>query len=74
MIIEISFWTAPGCDANLPRIGTSVDYLFDSNIEKVNSMSLKQITLGYDLPKVIAAKIGFKGEILCYRREFVLLV
>ena len=55
------FWTAPGCDANLPRIGTSVDYLFDSNIEKVNSMSLKQITLGYDLPKVIAAKIGFKG-------------
>ena len=55
------FWTAPGCDANLPRIGTSVDYLFDSDIEKVNSMSLKQITLGYDLPKVIAAKIGFKG-------------
>ncbi len=58
---DYSFWTEPGCNSDLPRIGTSVEYMLDRNIEKVNSVSLKQLTLGYDLPRKIVGKAGFNG-------------
>lgn len=58
---DLHFWTEPGCKANLPRVGTTVNTSIDTNIETVHSMSLKQITLGYNLPDAITKKIGFVG-------------
>ena len=58
---ELNFWTEPGCNANLPILGKTVMSMLDSNIEKVNYLSLKQLTLGYDAPKSIVRKIGFSG-------------
>ena len=58
---DLHYWTGPGCKANLPRLGELASVYNDANIEKVNSMSLKQITLGYTLPDKIARKAGFSG-------------
>ncbi len=58
---DLKFWSAPGDGANMPALGIGVEYLLDSNIEKVNYLSLKQLTLGYNMPNKIAAKAGFSG-------------
>lgn len=58
---DLKFWTHPGCDANMPAIGSPIRGELDSNIEKVNNMTLKQLTLGYNLPDQIAKKAGFSG-------------
>ena len=56
---KIDYWEKPGDNSNLPRLGANVYPKVRSNIENVHSISLKQITLGYDLPKKIAKKAGF---------------
>lgn len=58
---DLHYWTEPGCKANLPALGNNVPHSIDTNIETVHSMSLKQITLGYNLPDRIMHKIGFTG-------------
>ena len=58
-------WTGPGCDANAPALGNEIQALLDSNIEKVNQMTLKQVTLGYNLPDKIANSVKLKG-IRCF--------
>ncbi|WP_026207753.1 SusC/RagA family TonB-linked outer membrane protein [Butyricimonas synergistica] len=58
---DLHYWTEPGCKANLPRLGESVAVFFDTNIETVHSMSLKQITLGYNMPNELIKKVGFSG-------------
>lgn len=60
-IRNLSYWKNPGDNATLPRIGTKAQVMLDANIEKVHSISLKQITLGCDLPKPWAKKIGLNG-------------
>ncbi len=37
------------------------DGLIDSNIEKVNFLRLKQLTLGYNLPAALAKRIHLQG-------------
>ena len=58
---DLKFWTAPGCDANLPALGKGKVATIDSNIEKVNYVTMKQLTLGYNVAEQIAQKIGFTG-------------
>ena len=58
---KLKFWSQPGDDANMPALGYEAIYKLDSNIEEVNYLSLKQLTLGYNLPKNIASRIGFSG-------------
>ena len=52
----VSFWSKEGDNTTYGRIGTYAESL-RSQIEKVNSVSLKQITLGYNLPKQFVKKI-----------------
>ena len=58
---ELKFWSKPGCEANLPALGKSINSMLDSNIEKVNYVTLKQLTLGYNAPEQFVHKIGFSG-------------
>lgn len=55
---DVSFWEKEGDVADYGRVGTYQGML-RSKIERVHSMSLKQITLGYNLPKQIANKLRF---------------
>lgn len=58
---KYTFWEKPGDETDFPRLGSRIEMKLDSNLEKVHSVSLKQITLGYDLPKKIAKKAGLEG-------------
>ena len=60
-IANLSYWEKPGDHAKLARIGTSTEVLMDRNIENVHAISLKQITLGYNLPKDWAKKVKLNG-------------
>ena len=74
---DLHWWTDPGCDANMPKLGFDVKTNIDTNIEKVNAITLKQITLGYNAPKVWVRKVGLSGvrlfatiENLCYLSNY----
>lgn len=58
---DVRPWTEPGCNANAPAWGYAIQSLIDSQIEKVSYVSLRQLTLGYNLPKNIAQKIKLQG-------------
>ncbi len=66
-ITENDFWQQEGDNTSFPAYGFypngAVQYtgLFASNLEKVNYLKLKQLTLGYTLPKTAARKIGLSG-------------
>ena len=73
---KVSFWSKEGDKADFGRIGTYMGSL-RSKVEKVNSVSLKQITLGYDVPKPIARKFKFSevrffvtGENIFYKSNY----
>lgn len=58
---DIKIWTKPGDnDADYPIYGSHIPVL-DSQIENVSSLSLKQITLSYDLPSNIVKKCSLSG-------------
>lgn len=65
---NITFWQQPGDKTDYPanRLETGL-YNFSpylsSNVEKVNYIKLKTITLGYTLPERIKRKIGFGARI-----------
>lgn len=58
---ELDFWEKPGDHADLAKIGLKSEIMVDNHIEKVHSVSLKQLTIGGELPKGIAKKVGLKG-------------
>lgn len=58
---DINRWTSIEKNPNLPEWGKKIIYDLDSNIEKVHSVSLKQLTLGYNLPTNLATKAGLSG-------------
>ena len=68
----VTFWSKEGDNTTFGRIGTYAEAL-RSQIEKVNSVSLKQITLGYNLPKQFVkiirlseARVFVTGENIFY--------
>ena len=58
---DMDFWEEPGDDADYPLFGWDFNMQTDKRVEKVHSVSLKQITLGYDLSKELSKKIGFSA-------------
>lgn len=60
-IADMDFWEEPGDDAEYPLFGYTFQMKTDDRVEKVHSVSLKQITLGYDMSKELSKKIGFSG-------------
>lgn len=61
------FWQKPGDQTKYPALGIyspgNMQYsgLFDSNLEKVHYCKLKQLTLGYNVPKSITNKMHIEG-------------
>ena len=60
---KASFWTEDNHKAQYARLGTlnSMGGMLESNLETVSYMKLKQLTLGYNLPKEWARKVGMVG-------------
>ena len=58
---EMDFWEEPGDDAEYPLFGYTFQMQTDKRVEKVHSVSLKQITLGYDMSRELSKKLGFSG-------------
>lgn len=65
---NVQYWEKEGDENVLPRRNvygrfTDTQYtgLIRSNVEKVNYMRLKQLTLGYNLPKEISKKVYLSG-------------
>ncbi|WP_231932356.1 MULTISPECIES: SusC/RagA family TonB-linked outer membrane protein [Butyricimonas] len=74
---DYKFWNGSTENANYVRVGTEYRAQVRSNLEKVHSVSLKQLTLGYDLPQNILKKTFFKeirffatGENLFYLSNY----
>lgn len=58
---KLKRWTLTEQNPNSSEWGKNIMYELDSNIEKVHSVSLKQLTLGYNLPTNLATKAGLSG-------------
>lgn len=58
---DMDFWEKPGDDADYPLFGWDFEMQTDKREEKVHSVSLKQLTVGYDVAKEVSKKIGFSG-------------
>ena len=60
---KASFWTEDNHKAQYARLGTlnAMGGMLESNLETVSYMKLKQLTLGYNLPKEWAKKVGMVG-------------
>lgn len=77
---KISFWEKPGDNsADAPvmqwhRNPLQADGRFDSDIENVHMLRLKQLTLGYNLHEHIAKKIGIAGLRIFLTGENVFLL
>lgn len=67
---SLHFWGYPGDDdADLAKIGLVQEAMVDTHVERVHSISLKQLTLGCDLPKNWAKKIALNGARLFLTAE-----
>ena len=58
---DVTFWSAPGDKADFPKYGKTIMPLLDSNIETVNSLSLRQLTLGYNIEDRWIKRVGLYG-------------
>ena len=75
-----TFWQKPGDVTDYPSleagsIGYTGQYsgIVDSQIERVNYMRVKQLTIGYNLPKDIVNKIHLDGVRVFFTGENLLL-
>lgn len=59
---KVTFWEKEGDMTDLPRLGANFVYPeLRSNVERVNMLRLKQLTLGYNLPEKWVKKFYFSG-------------
>lgn len=72
---DMEFWEKPG-DNGMPTLGAVSNYyigqftgLTDDMIEQVSWLRLKQLTLGYNVPKSVLKKIGFQGVRVFFTAE-----
>ena len=56
----VQLWKKEG-DTGFPRMGTFINTDVKSNIKRADYLSLKQITLGYDLPRELLAVAHLSG-------------
>ncbi|WP_082986945.1 MULTISPECIES: SusC/RagA family TonB-linked outer membrane protein [Butyricimonas] len=76
-----TFWNKPGDKADWPTLTASTngyvgqfDGQYRSNIEKVNHLRLKQLTLGYNVPKEWLKKVNIEGVRLFLTGENLFLL
>ena len=62
---DVHPWTEPGCNANAPAWGLEILPNLDTDIEKVSYVTLRQLTLGYNLPDKIVNDLKLQG-IRCF--------
>ena len=55
---KITFWNQPGDNADYPFAAQAT--VVDRDVEKVNWLKLKTLTIGYSLPRAWMAKVGLK--------------
>ena len=58
---EVSFWEKPGDNADLPILQSGIRSSWQSvsdDVEKVNWLKLKTLTVGYTLPKDLVKRWG----------------
>ena len=60
---DVSFWEKPGDHPDYPklecdRMNNMWDYVVDRDVEKVNYLKLKTLTMGYSFPKKWSRKAG----------------
>lgn len=72
-------WNNPGDNAKYPTmLGSSYagqyDAMYKSKVEKVNYVRLKQLTLGYNIPKKVMSKIGIEGIRVFFTAENLFLL
>lgn len=65
---QITFWQKPGDNADFPvnRLESGLGNFatnLSSNVEKVNYLKLKTLTLGYTLPENVRNVLGFSARI-----------
>ncbi|WP_018336114.1 SusC/RagA family TonB-linked outer membrane protein [Butyricimonas synergistica] len=58
-INKITFWSQPG-DKPDYQYGGEDSWITDRDVEKVNWLKLKTMTIGYSLPKAWSSKVGLK--------------
>ncbi len=53
-------WTRPGTNASMPKPDNESDYVYRSDlmVQDASYLRIKQIQLGYTLPKAVTSKIG----------------
>ena len=78
---NVSFWQKPGDNPDYPVVSAVNSYhqgqfdgWVDSNIEKVNFIRLKQLTLGYNLPSAWAKRIYLQGVRVFFTGENLFLL
>ena len=78
---NVSFWQKPGDETDSPVMSAINSYhvgqfdgIVDSNIEKVNFIRLKQLTLGYNFPTEWMRKIHLQGARVFFTGENLFLL
>ena len=78
---NLTFWQKPGDEADYPRIESAYagytgqyDAFTDKDIETVGFVRLKQLTLGYNVPKEIMKKIGLESGRVFFTGENLFLI
>ena len=78
---NLTFWQKPGDEADYPRIEAAYagytgqyDAFTDKDIETVGFVRLKQLTLGYNVPKEIMKKIGLESGRVFFTGENLFLI
>lgn len=76
-----TFWQQPGDEMDYPRIEATYanytgqfDGVTDRDIETVGLVRLKQLTLGYNVPKNIMKKIGLEAARIFFTGENLFLI
>ncbi len=61
---KVSFWEKPGDNPDYPRLQdtqmNNTYQIVDRDVEKVNYLKLKTLTIGYNLPKAWSKKVGME--------------
>jgi len=77
----LTFWQQPGDETDYPRIEAAYagytgqfDAYTDKDIETVGFVRLKQLTLGYNVPKNIMKKIGLESGRVFFTGENLFLI
>lgn len=65
----LSFWEKEGDDTDFISLGFSDETMLRSQLENVNYLRLKSLTLGYNVPVKVLKNIGLSGARIFFTGE-----